>query len=677
MPFSALMSIGALGPLRLKNRFVMSPIVTGMERNPNIPALRDFYIKRAQGGVSLIIISEAIVDSIGKRFSYERVFDEDLDIPRYRSIVKGLHDFECKAVLQLVHMGSGSRSLLPVGVDRMKSPTTGKTVLKAPSIKLASIVRHYAKVSKMARECGFDGIEILASGNSLIAEFLSPATNKRTDVWGRNQLARFKLALDVVRSVRKSLGPDKAIGFRLNLNELDQNAADWNEVKRLVQMLRMAGVDYLAAEFASRSQLIPKKNFETPPGAWFADYLALLQLNELPVLFGGRLADTDLLEAIAQANDSAFFEIGEPLLADPEIVRKIETNCTDSIQRCLHCYIGCVKKTDRPDDPIRCLINPWLFQQDRFFSNAPQKKNIAVVGSGICGLIFSINAARRGHKIHLYEQSSELGGQLKMMAKIPGRSALADWISRLEKELEQNGAVIHKETTASLQFFIGTRFDDYVVCTGSRATVPDIDGVDSSNVLTYEELLDAEEPVGNRVAVIGVNIVGIRVALYLTETSLNEQMTAQKWRNAWGIGDIQINKGGVLGFIPEIEAPTRKVFLLEEEEHKKTPPLTDDLKSDLRWLLMRGVQIYRNIQIDAMDNYSIRIHTKGQQHKDSLAERVNHVILCGLRKSNNELGYRLESAGLSVKKLGTCVEKHLDDQIDELIVQAENLALSI
>ena len=249
--YPSLKSPFALGPFTLKNRLVMAPVITGMEASPSISRIRDFYEKRAAGGASMITVSEAVVDKSGRRFSYEHAFGPD-DVALHKPVVKAIHKHDCLAVLQLVHLGIDADVSVVSSAVNAQSRLTGRHGWPIRSTDLNRIVHLYGYVAQLAADAAYDGVEIDASGAGLTADFLSPVTNRRTDQWGRTQLARFKLALDVVRSVRKSIGSDRLIGFRFNLCQIHAKGADWAEIKRLIQMVRLAGVDYLACDFGNR-----------------------------------------------------------------------------------------------------------------------------------------------------------------------------------------------------------------------------------------------------------------------------------------------------------------------------------------------------------------------------------------------------------------------------------------
>lgn len=670
MPFSHLFTTIQCGPFRLKNRIVMAPVITGLERHANINALMHFYEQRAKAGVSMITVPEAIVHPTGKRFQYERVFDEHLDIPRHKLLVNAIHQHDCLAVMQLTHRGR----MADVKI-KLSSKTTA-TSWRAPSFVLKHLIRRYAIVAERVMRCNYDGVEIDASEQSLIADFLSPITNRRGDEWGRSQLARFKLALDVVRAVRREIGENKLIGFRFNLMELSPHGADWAETKRLIQMLRMAGVNYLCAEFGNTQQTIPTIGANTVPGAWNAAYERLASATDLPVMFGQDVGALETMETLAKTNDNAIFELSRPLLADVDFVQKIQSNCTDTIKPCLRCLQGCQKLNSLEDAPIFCPVNPFLFTpNDQQIVRAEQRKKILVVGAGIAGISFSIMAAKRGHKVDLYEAEPSIGGQLRMMAKIPGKRRILGWLEYLSNELAMQGVSVQTGVSVRLDEELRTAdYDAIVIATGSRPKMASIEGIGSSNVVTFDEVLAGEEPVGHRIALIGANAMSLDVAKYLTDGLNAEELTPQAWLDAWGIGDPTTHKGGVLGVIPSIAPPKRQIYLFEAKNNEiKELMKTRSLLSDWQWVLMKGAHTFENVNFENIDNYSIRV-SFGEQHKDSTPIRIDHVVLCMGQIPDRSLSYALQADGFRTSLLGACSSDEGYQTIETIMRAAFKLA---
>lgn len=672
MPFSTLFSTFQCGQYRLKNRLVMAPFTTGMERHANIRTLIDFYVQRALAGASMITIPEAIIHKTGKRFSYERVFDEQLDIPRHRLLADALHQHDCLAIMQLVHRGRMADSRL-----RLSSKTT-KTSWRAPSFLLKRLIRQYGIIAERVIRSHYDGVEIDASQQSLLADFLSPVTNRRKDEWGRSQLARFKLALDIVRCVRRSIGPDKLIGFRFNLIELSPKGADWAETTRLVHMLRMAGVDYFCAEFGNTQQTIPTAGPNTVPGIWNGAYKALAAITDLPVVFGQDLGNPSTLNELAQSHENALFELSTALIADPHYIHKIQSNCQDSVTPCLRCFLGC-QKTVKENTPIFCPVNPFLFHSfEQLTKPAQIRKRILVVGAGIAGIAFSIFAAKRGHKVDLHESDDRIGGQLQMMGKISGKQGIVSWLAHLNDELPRHGVTVSTNSTIHFDRSLenGT-YDACVIATGSFPKLADIEGIGSSNVLTFDEVLSQDAPVGHRVGIIGINALTLDLAKFLTESKDASPLTPAQWLSAWGVGDIAQHRGGVLGVIPSIQPPKRQLYLFEAKENEIKSLLSKgDYKADWQWILMNGAQTFQNVNFETIDNYSIRV-SFGNQHKESLPIRVDHVVLCTGQTPNRRLVYALQSLNLPTYQIGACSTDSGYQTIPEIIQNAFTLACEL
>ncbi|MCF0252868.1 MAG: FAD-dependent oxidoreductase [Duodenibacillus sp.] len=697
MPLDSLMSPFSCGQLQLATRFAMAPVMTGLERTACRRSLHDFYLERARKGVGMITVSGAVVHKTGVRRRWERVFDEALDAPRHKLLTDELRACGCRSVLQLVHAGPEADARLRLSATGGIDPVTGKRVRHVFGWCLDGLIKRYAAAAGLAMLAGYDGVEVDASGRSLIAQFISPVTNRRGDKWGRNQLARFKLALDVVCSVRKRIGPGKLIGFRFNLAELSPQGADWSETSRLVQMLRIAGVDYLCPEFGSCHGLVPQHPFLQPEGAWAQACEALADSTDLAVALTSPPESLQDAEQLALKHGNLFVELKRPLLADPAYILKSAADGAPAVNACIGCFCGCLKPAaalaERIDEPLKrsltqeqrlvqpiaCLVNPELFPGlAEPVERARRPKRICVVGAGVAGIAFSLAARRRGHDVALFEAADAIGGQVRMLAKVPGFTRFALWLDSLERQLLEAGVALHKGRRIALTDLLPKgAYDLVVAATGAVTEVPDIPGINSSNVLGYEDLFGRGASVGNRVAVLGFNHVSLAIAKFLADTPVKEPMTAEAWLKAWGVGDVKAHRGGVLGVIPQISAPQRTIYLLERSP-RETAWILSDPKNDAvyRWLRLRGVQTITGHNIELIDNYSFKI-SRGDQRKTPFTARIDHFVNAWGLLPNTALSEDLERSGFRHRAVGSVASEDGYDAIEDIIRQAQALAREV
>ena len=641
------------GRLVLKNRITAAPIFTGLEFKPNLSELTKFYVHLAEDGVSMVTICAGLVHSSGAPSDIWHVFNEDIDVPRHRALTNKLQEHSCKAVLQLVHAGYDAQSWPAWGPNTIKFENRG-SIWRAPNLVIKSIIRGYIKTAQLAQKAGYSGVEVHAAGRTLPAAFLSPAINHRRDIWGATQLARFKFVLDIVRGVRKTIAPNMTIGVRFNLMELTPRGADWEEILRFTQMLRIAGADYLCPEFGGPEDRIPTYLHPTPKDVWLPSCQILAENTPLAVIYNEDLGSLeDAAEALV-SQDNMLVAFGRPLVADYQFLRKsqglIQADIRPWIEHTEYARIDGLRRKHT----LFCLTAPFSFNTyPKSFVPATKKKRIVVLGGGISGIFFALTAARRGHFVQLFEKQDFLGGSVRFVEKIGQSEKIKAWLKLLENDLKLAEVEVHLNAKADINYLMSLKGIDLVVnATGSEPEIPDIPGIDSSNVVTYEELLGDNLPVGNRVAVLGINPVSVTVCRYLLEQLEESEMSAEQWRKAWGIGDIRYNKGGVLGVVPEVPPPLRQVYLVESQRGQfanLVKKQTD--RWELQWLLMRGAQTMRDINIESIDNHALRA-SYGERHEDRYAVRVDHVVVCCGAVPNSELSLRLAMAGIDVLNIG-------------------------
>lgn len=673
-----LLSAYNCGPLRLRNRITAAPIVTGFEHLADLNFLQNRLLEYARDGVSMVTVAAGIVHKTGRPVRGTYVFTEKRAF-EHRKITEALHREHCRAVLQLIHAGPQADVLFPVSSQHLFVPRTGKHAHGTNNYRLKKIISAYAQTARHAISAGYDGVEILASGLSLPAVFLSPTTNNRKDVWGNNQLGRFKLSLDIVRAVRKEIGQNKAIGFRFNLLELTPTGAGWDEILRLIQMLRMAGVDYLCADFGGIADTIPDQSFDMPPGVWNDAYQALAENTELTVVFGHGFGSLEAADTLSQQYGNTLFELSDELLGD---------------KRYIHKSLGLVDEPAIPwidlqgqeryndifrTDPVFNLVNPFdAFSSEATLRPTEKPKKIVVIGAGPAGIYFSLIAAKRGHHVQIIEKNNEIGGSLRSLYKIFKSEKILSWINFLENKLKLSTVNVKLNTKATATEILQLKdVNRIVLAPGIESEMPDISGIDSSNVMTFNEMLQESLPVGNRVAVIGTNATALSICRYLLNYNKEKPLPPEKWRAAWGIGDIREHAGGVLGFVPEVAPSSRSVYLMESERKQlQALSSTPSQALKLKWLLINGLHTLDDINIEAVDNYSVRV-SSGDRHTDRFTVRIDHVVVCSDMFVTDELPETLSRHNREFILIGAATARRGQQLIKATIKQAVEVALHI
>lgn len=633
----------SLGPVRLRNRLLAAPIVTGLEHHRSVDALLQFWLPIARSGFGLICIAAGVVNHTGRAHSQQCALKQ-ADLPRHRTMTQAIQSCGCKVVLQLLHAGPSADHVFAAAPHFGHLPSVSHFAWRATDIRLRGIISDYAHAAEFARQAGYDGVEINAAGQGLLAAFLSQISNQRKDMWGANQLARFKLSLDVVRAVRKQIGPSPCIGFRFNLLELHPQGFDWTTVLRLVSLLRNAGVDYLCADFGGFQSRVPTDDHCVPVGLWNSTYSLLAQNVALPVVFGHNVGSLDTANALAQTHSNALFEFGEELLGDQDFLWKALGLNRAALQPWIF-----HQNTAAPNSPTRSAPDwhlcycPSPTRCTTQTNSQPTKKKVAVIGGGITGIYFSLFAAQFGHQIELFEMQNQLGGQCHFLSKIALRQNLLTYINCLENYLQLAKVKVHLGVDASsINKSTLNNFDQLVTCRGVEVNYPDIAGIDSSNVLGFDEICRGGVSVGNRVAVLGINPIALSICRYLLDTTPQQALSVDIWRNTWGIGSLRDHPGGVLGVIPTSPQPLRRIVLIETHPGQlhimREHPY---YKWIWKWLQIRGVQTIEGGNIELIDNHSVRMST-GIHHTERFAIRVDHVVVCaGFVRKEDPLGVEI------------------------------------
>lgn len=614
--------------MRLKNRLAAEPINTGLENFSDLSLLETFFKRLAADGVGLVTVFAPAVSSQARQD--DSVIDGTCDdFRRWRPILETVHKFDCRAAVQLNHIGQDAASFYPISSVGGVSNRTGRTYHAAAGFQIRRVVRQFTNCALRAASVGFDAVEINASGRSFIASFLSPAVNTRRDVWGANQLGRFRLLLEVVRGCKKAVGPDKAVGVRFNLIDFSPKGAPWSEILRLIQMLRIAGADYFIGTAGGFDERVPTYMHDIPEGVWVPDFKDLALASDLPVFFPDPGSDFAELENIAREHPNAVFSFSSAILGDSAFIRK---------------NIGLVPGKVRPwVEHHNCGVPTDVLRTRRLFDltdpcrfghfpeahlQACRPKRVAVVGGGVAGMLFAYVAASRGHRVTLFEKSDTLGGRLHLLEKREQASKYKDWMNLMKNNLTLAKVEVICGKRANLPELRSTRgFDHFVIASGSEPEIPDIPGITASNVLTYDELLNGE-PVGNRVAVIGNGRIALNISRFLLDNKAENQFSVQDWRSAWGVDSVKEHTGGVLGVVPEIDRTQRQLYLLELAPEVTRKLFSKDYNRwELTWLRMRGARTVKDIHIEMIDEHAVRISDRpDRSNRETL--RVDHVVIC-------------------------------------------------
>jgi 2,4-dienoyl-CoA reductase (NADPH2) len=592
----------------------------------------------------------------------------------HRVITDAVHVAGGKIALQILHGGRYSHHPFSVAPSRIKAPINPFTPRELSSSGVERQIRAFVRCGALAREAGYDGVEVMGSEGYFINEFLAQRTNRRKDGWGGSYENRMRLPVEIVTRLREAVGKDFIIVFRLSLLDLVPDGSTWDEVVKLARALEAAGVTILNTGIGWHEARVPTIATSVPRAAFAWVTRKLKGVVKIPVCTTNRINSPEVAEKVLADGSADMVSMARPLLADSQFVAKAAAGRSDEINTCIACNQACLDHVFQRKT-CTCLVNPRACHETVLsWKASATRKKVAVVGAGPAGLACATLLAERFHAVDLFDGAEEIGGQFNMARRIPGKEEFAETLRYFRRRIEVTGVKLHLGRRVGAAELIAGGYDEVVLATGVVPRDPHIPGQDHEKVLTYVDVLARARPVGKRVAVVGAGGIGFDVAEFLVHDPAAHGPDLAAWMAEWGVVDPEVARGGLIP--PRPPPPARQVHLLQRKSSKPGAGLAKTTGWIHRAALKaRHVEMLSGVNYERIDDRGLTI-SFGKERSGTRLLEVDHVVLCTGQEPLRELQAPLEAAGTRVHLIGGAdVAAELDAK--RAIEQATRLASSL
>ena len=647
-PYPHLLAPLDLGFVTLPNRVLMGSMHTGLEdRAGDYPKLARYFAERARGGAALIVTGGIAPSVRGWLAPFSSKLSWPWEVRRHRIVTEAVHAEGGRIAMQILHAGRYGYHPLSVAPSAIKSPITPFKPSALSARGVERTIDDFVATAAYAREAGYDGVEIMGSEGYLINQFLVARTNQRNDAWGGSVEKRMRFAVEIVRRTRAKVGADFIIIYRLSMLDLVEDGQSWEEIVLLARAIEDAGASLINTGIGWHEARVPTIVTSVPRAAFAFVTRKMKQHVRIPLITTNRINMPDVAEKLLAEGACDMVSMARPFLADADWVRKARENRSDEINTCIACNQACLDHVFA-SKRASCLVNPRACHETELnWTTTANPKRIAVIGAGPAGLACATTLAERGHRVVLFDQAAEIGGQFNLAKRIPGKEEFGETLRYYARRIALTGVELRLGHAVDAAQLRDAGFDEVIVATGVSPRDPGIAGQDHPMVLSYVDVLTRKRPVGRRVALIGAGGIGFDVAEFLVSEQHSATGDLPLWLKKWGVDPTLSTRGGLA--TPSPSAPEREVYLLQRSPGKPGAKLNKTSGWVHRAALkMKRVEMLGGVTYEGIDDAGLHIRIGAQARL--LA--VDNVVICAGQVPNRALADALAPSGLPVHLIG-------------------------
>ncbi|MFB7188144.1 FAD-dependent oxidoreductase [Streptomyces sp. NPDC056230] len=669
-PYPNLLSPLDLGFTTLPNRVLMGSMHIGLEEvERGFERMAAFYAERARGGVGLMVTGGIAPNARACSFPGGAKMTDEAEAEQHAPVTAAVHEAGGRIAMQILHFGRYAHHPQLVAPSAIQAPISAFTPHALDDDEVEETIEDFARAAELARHAGYDGVEIMGSEGYLINEFIATATNRRTDRWGGSYENRIRFPVEIVRRVRERVGSDFILIYRLSMLDLVPGGSSLEEVVRLAREIEAAGADIINTGIGWHEARIPTIATSVPRGAYTWVTERVRDAVSVPLVTSNRINTPEVAEEILASGRADMVSMARPFLADPEFVVKAAEGRAEAINTCIGCNQACLDHVFS-GRVTSCLVNPRACHETELvLSPTRTVKRVAVVGAGPAGLACAVSAAERGHRVTLFDAAEEIGGQLDVARRVPGKEEFNETLRYFRTRLAEEKVGLRLGTRVTADALDG--YDEVVLATGVTPRTPAVPGLDHPSVVGYLDVLRGGAEVGERVAIIGAGGIGFDVAEFLTDSGEAASLDPEVFFRQWGVDTDYRGRGGLCA--PQRPRTPRTVHLIQ----RRTGKVGAGLGRTTGWihrteLRHRGVTMIAGAAYDRIDDDGLHLTVDGEQR----LLPVDTVVLCAGQEPRRELYEELVAAGRSVHLIGGAdVAAELDAK--RAIRQGTELAASL